>query len=258
MSLTVTTDSTCGRQAVGRHPARVAFEAAGGVGDIFVDERIPSGRGLGFSGAARVGGAALGLARHAGVGPADLDAFISVNRDRIYAISCELEGHGDNAGASTYGGLVVAGPHRAVSFDVAAQVGVVVWVPPHSTSTDASRTVLAGTIPRADAVSNIASATRLVGALVSGRIAELAGSTEDRLHQSARMADSHAGIDILRVFDDHGAECSWLSGSGPSIAAFVIADRCDEFVTRVSAAVAGGRVLALGIDRLGVRATRAD
>src|SRR5262245_17580487 len=39
------------------HPASVAFARAGGAGDLWVRNAIPEGRGLGFSGAARVGGA---------------------------------------------------------------------------------------------------------------------------------------------------------------------------------------------------------
>jgi len=258
LTLTVSTDPAVGQLAAGRHPARQAFERVGGVGDVFVDERIPSGRGLGFSGAARVGAAIVGLAQREGVDAGGLDEFIARNRDSVYAIACELEGHGDNVGASVYGGLVIASAHRAVSFDIAADVRVVVWVPSHTTSTDKSRAVLAPTVSREDAVLNIASATRLVGALVSGRIDELAGSTDDRMHQSTRLAASPAGIDVMSAFDDSGAECSWLSGSGPTIAAFVRAERCDDVVRRVSNVVEGGRVLALDIDRLGARASRAD
>ena len=262
MSLTVSTVAGDGLEAVGRHPARQAFERVGGVGPVFVDERIPSGRGLGFSGAARVGAVALGLAQSHSVAVRELDDFIAANRDRIYSISCELEGHGDNVGASVHGGLVVATAERAVSFAVAADVRVVVWVPTHTTSTDKSRAVLPADVSREDAVVNIASSARLVGALVSGRLDELSGSTVDRLHQSVRFAASPAGAEVLRTFDAHGAECSWLSGSGPTVAALVRSENADRLVaamtTFVATADVGGRVIALDIDRVGVRATRAD
>ncbi|NBR67252.1 MAG: homoserine kinase, partial [Actinobacteria bacterium] len=38
------------------HPAQVAFAAAGGEGQVWVRNEIPMGRGLGFSGAVRIGG----------------------------------------------------------------------------------------------------------------------------------------------------------------------------------------------------------
>ena len=41
------------------HPATIAFRALGGVGNISVRTDIPMGRGLGYSGAVRVGGALL-------------------------------------------------------------------------------------------------------------------------------------------------------------------------------------------------------
>ena len=44
------------------HPGRIAFRTYGGVGDVWMRSKIPMGRGLGFSGAARVAG---GVAAHA-------------------------------------------------------------------------------------------------------------------------------------------------------------------------------------------------
>ena len=38
------------------HPAQVAFVRAGGKGRVWVKNTIPMGRGMGFSGAVRVGG----------------------------------------------------------------------------------------------------------------------------------------------------------------------------------------------------------
>jgi homoserine kinase len=46
------------------HPASIAFAAAGGSGELWVRSPIPMGRGMGYSGAMRVAGAALALAQH--------------------------------------------------------------------------------------------------------------------------------------------------------------------------------------------------
>jgi len=50
-----------GKVADEHHPATIAFRSAGGNGDVWVRSEIPMGRGLGFSGAVRVGGAVLGV-----------------------------------------------------------------------------------------------------------------------------------------------------------------------------------------------------
>ncbi|MFZ8969357.1 MAG: hypothetical protein ACO20G_10000, partial [Ilumatobacteraceae bacterium] len=62
------------------------------------------GRGLGFSGAVRAAGAMLAEVQHGGAAAIDDDAA----RHRAYAVAAKLEGHGDNAAASVFGGLTVA------------------------------------------------------------------------------------------------------------------------------------------------------
>jgi homoserine kinase len=48
------------------HPSLAAFRHAGGTGNVWVRSVIPMGRGLGFSGAARVAGVVLGHAQSNG------------------------------------------------------------------------------------------------------------------------------------------------------------------------------------------------
>ena len=67
------------------HPATIAFRRAGGVGRLWVRSSIPIGRGMGYSGAVRVGGlVAAHLQQH---GPAEDDtdrgpAALAQRRDR--------------------------------------------------------------------------------------------------------------------------------------------------------------------------------
>ena len=95
---------------------------------------------------------------------------------------------------------------------------VVVWIPPHATSTHKSRGALGGNVSFADAVFNVGRTALLVAALAAGDVEALGVATADRLHQDARFAafpPSHAALaDGL----DAGAWCGWLSGSGPSVA----------------------------------------
>ena len=118
------------------HPTSVAFAQAGGSGGLWSLDRIPMGRGLGFSGAARVAGALLAIAQRDGVVAANsLEARLDAFR-----VATELEGHPDNAAASALGGLTVAVGGRAIRVPVAMQADVVVWVPGNTTSTKESRT----------------------------------------------------------------------------------------------------------------------
>ncbi|MEY4173415.1 MAG: homoserine kinase, partial [Actinomycetota bacterium] len=51
------------------HPAMVAFRRNGGEGALWVRSPIPVGRGMGFSGAVRVGGAVAAHAQRHGADP---------------------------------------------------------------------------------------------------------------------------------------------------------------------------------------------
>ena len=255
MRLSVSLDPASSRIATGGHPARRAFEAVGGVGEIYCDDHIPSGRGLGFSGAARVGAVALGLAQRSGVSAVGLDEFISVHRAEIHRLAAELEGHGDNVGASTYGGLIVAYDDRALALPVVADVRVLVWIPTHTTSTDSSRGSLPGEVSVKDAVVNIASSTRVVGALVSGDVEALVDAIDDRIHQGVRLAASPSSARMVRLMVERGAVCSWLSGSGPTVAAFVRSTEAESVRAAVQTGDVGdGRLVLLDIDPLGVTA----
>ncbi len=69
------------------HPTQVAFEKAGGVGRTWATTNIPMGRGLGFSGAARVAGIVAAEVQQHGTWNA--------NSSRALEIGTELERHAD-------------------------------------------------------------------------------------------------------------------------------------------------------------------
>ncbi len=238
-------------------PAMQAFVRAGGQGALWVDSPIPSGRGLGFSGAVRVGGVCLGLAQKAGVSEKDLPLFIAQNRDDIINIAGELEGHFDNVAASVMGGIVSASHQSTVAVPVAAEVldgiRVVAWVPFFQTSTASSRSTLPANIDRADAVFNIARSTQMVIALTTGDLELLRTSMTDRLHQDQRLDETPQCREVMNRMSELGAISSWLSGSGPTIAAFVEQSGAETMAELLSQEFPDGHAKVLSIDRLGLR-----
>ena len=199
------------RAADAHHPADVAFRRMGGTGDIWVRSRLPMGRGLGYSGAVRVGGLVLAAAQRS----EDCD----LPMDEVLRHASELEGHADNVAASLHGGVVVAAGARVVRVPVAFDASVVVWIPSFTTSTDASRGRLPETVSLADAAFNVARSSLLVAALVAGDVESLREATLDRLHQPHRLSASPQSAAAVTAALDAGAWAAWLSGSGPSVAA---------------------------------------
>jgi homoserine kinase len=226
------------------HPAAVAFVAAGGAGPLWWRSPIPSGRGLGFSGAARVAGA------FAGFTSAGLDATDA--RAKAFDLSAELEGHADNAASSTYGGLTVTAAGRVIRLPVPVGLEVVVWWPDSSVATERARAVLPEMVPLADAAFNIGRVALLVAALAAGDTSTLAIAAQDRLHQDHRLALSPASADALARVQASEPLAAWLSGSGPTVAALVHHTKAEK---SLAAFGESGTARRLKIDGGGVRVT---
>lgn len=225
------------------HPAQIAFERCGGVGQVWERCSIPAGRGLGFSGAVRVGGGALALAQRRGA-----DALDEAGRAELLAVVAELEGHADNVAASIHGGVVATADGRVVRVPLAMDPAIVVWIPSFVTKTDESRRALGGPVAFADAVFNIGRVAMLVGALASGDVGALRMAFEDRLHQPARLAAAAPSAAAIEAALAAGAWGAWLSGSGPTVAAMCATADADELA---AALPADGHTKVLRIDHEG-------
>lgn len=227
------------------HPGRTAFDRMGGTGPIWLRCNIPMARGLGFSGAVRVGAAAIGAVQAGG--------SIDDQASEILAVAAELEGHGDNVVASLFGGIAAFVDDRAVPFPVGPLLGAasfVAWVPDVTTSTDASRRVLPDMVERRDAVHNIGRATQFVLAVAHDDPDLLAGATDDRLHQPQRVPAVPGAAEALEAGASAGAWCGWLSGSGPTVGFLVDPVLADSVAASLPSA---GHAKVLGIDLTGAR-----
>ena len=231
MALTMHAEVGCGAPPAGaqpadeHHPATIAFRRLDGDGPLWVRSPIPMGRGLGFSGAVRVGGAAAALVQRLGRDALDGDAA----RAQVLDISASLERHADNAAASLHGGIVVVADGTVTRVPLAFDPAVVVWVPDATTtSTDQSRTTLADTVSRSDAVFNLGRVATFVAACGAGNSAALRMATDDRLHQPVRLAAVPESAAALEAGLALGAWAAWLSGSGPTIAMLCESARADE------------------------------
>ncbi|HET9546867.1 MAG TPA: homoserine kinase [Desertimonas sp.] len=224
------------------HPAWIAFHAAGGRGEVWVRSPIPIGRGLGFSGAMRVGGAARAVVQRGG------SEALAERHAEVLAITADLEGHADNVAASLYGGVVATAGTHAVRIDTPLRPDVVLWIPEETTLTAASRTALPASVSFEDAVFNVGRSSLLVAALAGGDIAALSEATQDRLHQQRRLVAVPASGAALDAGIAAGAWCGWLSGSGPTVAFLTGAG---EGATLVAGLPTGGGARVVAIDQHG-------
>ena len=101
------------------------------------------------------------------------------------------EGHGDNAGASAYGGLVAAlggaEAPRAVTLQLSERVGFAFAAPPIRVSTRAARAALPATVSHRVAAGAVARAAAVLSGLATGDPELLRRGFEDALHVPYRL-----------------------------------------------------------------------
>ncbi|MEY3805835.1 MAG: homoserine kinase [Actinomycetota bacterium] len=223
------------------HPGQVAFVRAGGQGRVWVKNAIPMARGMGFSGAVRVGGViAAEMQTHT--------SSWSKESSQALQIGTELEGHPDNVAPSVYGGVVIVSNDLVVPVPMALDPVFVMWVPEFSTSTNESRGKIGSMIALSDAVFNMARTAMLVTAFQTGDVSLLKEATKDRIHQDIRFDASPSCRDALQTGIEAGAWCGWLSGSGPTVALMCDSADADQVASAVQSS---GQTKLLRLDTAG-------
>jgi homoserine kinase len=237
--------------------AELGFDAIAGVGwKIDMSNPIPLERGLGSSAAATVAGlvAAWALADQA------------IATDAVLRLATGIEGHPDNVAPALLGGLVASlaidDRVEAVRLDPPRDVLVVAWIPERKLPTSEMRRVLPDSVPRADAISNLARVAVGVAGLASGRADVLRLLTEDRLHEPYRAAVYPELPQLVAAARAASALGACLAGAGSSVVAFVdgtdepAADRVGAaFRTTASRLAQPGRLLALKLRATGAATT---
>ena len=195
--------------------------------------RIPLARGLGSSSAAIVGG----------VVAADELLGLSLDERRMLDICTEVEGHPDNVAPALLGGLTVCCAMEdgvlVRRLDVAKGLRCALAIPDFEVVTEEARRALPETVSHADGVFNLCRTGLVVSALVSGEFELLGEGMRDRLHQPYRAHLVPGLDDVIEAALGAGAMGACLSGSGPTVAAFVVDD--GEEITQAMMNVFAGR-----------------
>jgi homoserine kinase len=209
---------------------------------------VPPSSGLGSSAAAVVAGL-LGANTLLGR-PWD--------RPHLLELAADIEGHPDNVAATVLGGLTIVvrrGDRLLTKKILVPEVHVALVVPELPFSTKAARAGLPSQVPMQDAVFNLGRTPLVVEALRTGDYELLHDVMEDRLHQAARIKLIPGGPIAWVAAQRAGAAAVAISGSGPSLVAFVSLSTDAVRVARaMSEAFAGEGVTARP---LGLRASAA-
>jgi homoserine kinase len=185
-----------------------------------IRSEIPLSGGLGTSAAAYVAGLAAADALNGG--GADL-----------LAEATRLEGHPDNAAAALMGGFVVCAGSAATRLDPPPGLDAILVVPDQPVRTAKARAALPAQVPMADAVFNLAAASRLVLGLARGDLDLVAAGLEDRLHQPRRAHLYPRSMELVARARSLGALGATISGAGPSVLVWVRSEAAGDVAARL-------------------------
>lgn len=177
---------------------------------------IPLARGLGSSAAAIVAGAVA----------ANRLSGSRLGEREILQICARIEGHPDNIVPALVGGFVIttitsAGHVEYIKALPSPTIRAVAVVPGFELKTIDARRVLPKEFGFDDVVYNVGHAAFFVGAFITGNFSSLRFAMEDRLHQPYRESLIPGMRRVFEAAMKCGAQSVSISGSGPTLIAFV-------------------------------------
>jgi homoserine kinase len=181
---------------------------------IHCELHVPPSSGLGSSASAVV----------AGLLGANTLLGRPFDRARVLELAAEIDGHPDNVAATLLGGLtiVVRKEDKLLTKKILVpEAHVALAVPALAFSTHTARSDLPTQVSMKDAVFNLGRTPLVVEALRTGDLELLSQVMEDRLHQAARLKLIPGGRAAWVAAQQAGAAAVAISGSGPSLIAFV-------------------------------------
>ena len=206
---------------------------------------VPRSRGLGSSVTVRLG-VLHGLNELAGS---------PLNRQEVFELCAELEGHPDNAAPAAFGGFTIARGGRLFSaLSGRPRLGFALLIPDFEVSTSDARRVLPKSVPLGDAVISVSNACAIAGAFASRDYEKLVGCFDDRLHQPFRQKLVPFLSPVIEAGRKAGALGGWFSGSGSTVACVSLGN--GERVAGAMLAACklpGARVVTTRADNAGVR-----
>lgn len=205
---------------------------------LIQNDGIPLASGLGSSAAAIVSGV---VAANALMG-------YPLTADEVNALCVRLDGHPDNVMPALVGGITASvwDGNRVTYVKAHAPKDLIVALatPSFPLPTKEARKALPNSYLREDLVHSLSRAVVTFGALASGRLEKLA-VMDDKIHEPYRRPLIKDCDKVFAAYKSAGAISSFVSGAGPTLAAFFNAipsdiDLPDEYTLRLSKVVNHG------------------
>lgn len=181
------------------------------------NNHIPISSGLGSSAATTLGG----------ILAANVLVDGGLSEQQLIELAVAMEGHPDNVVPAFYGGLILSvmdGDALHVEAITVPPLQVIIVLPDFDLPTAQARAALPVQIPLRDAVFNVSRVGLVIRALERGNFAALTLAMQDKIHQPYRLPLVPGMAAAFEAAKGAGAAAVTLSGAGPSVAAFALAN----------------------------------
>lgn len=210
---------------------------------------IPQSRGLGSSSACIIGGL---------LGANELMGRPIAKNDLI-DMAAVIEGHPDNTTPALLGGFISAvfdGKHvYYVRQELHDDIKFAAVIPDFELKTSLARSVLPKQVAHSDAVFNLSRAALMSASLTTGSYHNLQYAAGDRLHQDYRLPLITGAEEVMRLMNEAGAYCSYISGAGSTLIGMVAGNDgqyCEKLRKRLDCAgFSSWKLLELDADNTG-------
>lgn len=220
-----------------------------------IKQDIPISRGLGSSSSCIVAGL--------------IGAFALMNKElekeEVFKLAIDIEGHPDNVCPAIFGGLVSTvmanGETLYNKIEIKNGVKFIALIPNFKLSTEKARAILPSEVSFKDSVYNIGRAALLISCFMNGNYKLLREATKDRLHQQYRSKLIEGFDEVYEKVLNIGAYGCFLSGAGPTIMAIIDEndlDFVDDIKKFIKEEKLNWNIKELAIDKVGAKILKGD
>jgi len=192
--------------------------------EIVCEINVPVERGLGSSSTAVVAGLLIANKIY------ELDFTLT----ELLNIGLEIEPHPDNIAPCLSGGLAISYKSRSGSYcfekiNIMENFRIMLMIPDYKVNTNAARKLIPEFISKEDAILNIANFAMLINRLKDGNLENAVDFIRDRIHQPYRKDVYPDSMEIVEELNNRFGMLAAISGSGPTVLAFVPEKIFEEF-----------------------------
>lgn len=239
-SMTISENGSTRRLGSSDMIAKAVMLAGGRPAHVTLDNGVPKARGMGSSSAviASVAGAALKAVRDGEAGAG-----------RIFEIVSELEGHGDNAAATVFGGFVAVANGGVKRLELHSSIRIVVGIPNDPLRTAEAREALSESVSRDVVGRSLSRLAFLIEGLRDANADVLRHAAGDEIHEAPRASLSPVTGKLISAALGGGALHAAWSGAGPTAIAFTTSQTQGRVIGAMSGVLGTrGEVLTLDVD----------